>query len=39
MTGDLNPEPWQWFGGALVIDSRYMADIVAGAIEDGLAVD
>lgn len=29
-------EPWQFYGGAAVIDSRYIEDILDGAVEDGL---
>ena len=28
----------QWFGNALVVEPRYVSDIVQGAIDDGLAV-
>lgn len=31
-------DDWQWLGRALVIEHRYIADIVAGAREDGLVV-
>lgn len=39
MDENLKPEPWQWLGGALVIDSRFAEGIIEGAIEDGLEVD
>lgn len=29
----------QSFGGAIVVEPRYIADIVAGAIDDGLEVE
>lgn len=29
----------QTFGGAVVVEHRYIADIVAGAIDDGLEVE
>jgi hypothetical protein len=29
----------QWFGGALVVEPRYVADIVEGAREAGLLVN
>ena len=28
----------QWFGGAVVVEHRYIDDIVTGAINDGLRV-
>ena len=28
----------QWFGGALVVEPRYVADIVVGMRQDGLEV-
>ena len=28
----------QWFGGAIVVEHRFIGDIVAGAINDGLRV-
>jgi hypothetical protein len=28
----------QWLGGAVVVEHRYIGDIVAGAINDGLRV-
>ena len=31
-------EDAQWFGGALVVEPRYVSDIVNGAINDGLVV-
>jgi hypothetical protein len=31
-------EDAQWFVSALVVEHRYVADIVRGAIEDGLRV-
>lgn len=39
MDQNLAPEPWQWLGGALAIETRYAPDIVDGAIADGLRVD
>lgn len=33
----VDPEA-QWFGGALVVEPRYVADIVTGARENGLTV-
>ena len=32
------PDDAQWFGAALAVEPRYCADIVAGMIDDGLAV-
>ena len=28
----------QWFGGAVVVEHRYIRDIVAGSLSDGLRV-
>lgn len=33
------PDDAQSFGGAIVVEHRYIADIVAGAIDDGLEVE
>ena len=32
------PDEAQWFGEALAVEPRYCPDIVAGMIDDGLAV-
>jgi hypothetical protein len=32
-------ESWQWFGGGLCCEPRYVADIVAGMESDGLSVE
>jgi len=32
-------ESWQWIGGALAVDSRYMADIVSGMRDCGLTIE
>lgn len=32
------PEDAQWFGGALVVEPRYVNDIINGMWVDGLAV-
>ena len=32
------PDDAQWFGTALAVEPRYCPDIVAGMIDDGLAV-
>ena len=32
------PDEAQWFGAALAVEPRYCPDIVAGMIDDGLAV-
>ena len=32
------PDDAQWFGGALAVEPRYCPGIVAGMIDDGLAV-
>lgn len=32
------PEDARWFGSALATESRYTPDIIAGMIDDGLAV-
>jgi len=29
-------EPWQWLGRSLVIENRYLADIIEGMVNDGL---
>ena len=31
-------ESWQWFGGALVVEPRYAAELADGAEEAGLEV-
>jgi hypothetical protein len=31
-------EPYQWLGGAFVVDARYAFDILDGIVNDGLAV-
>ena len=31
-------EPWQWAGDTLNIDVRYAADVIDGAMADGLNV-
>lgn len=33
---NVETEPYQWLGNVLVVEHRYIADIVAGMIEDGL---
>jgi hypothetical protein len=33
------PDDAQWFGGALVVEHRYVEDIVMGAREEGLEVN
>lgn len=33
------PDDAQVFGGATVVEHRFIADIAAGAIDDGLEVD
>jgi hypothetical protein len=38
MAEHLVTEDVQWFGQALCVEHRFVADIVAGAIEDGLRV-
>jgi len=30
--------PWQWFGGALAVEGRYVVDLVNGMRQDGLVV-
>jgi len=32
---NVQAEPYQWLGSNLVIEHRYIADIVAGMIEEG----
>jgi hypothetical protein len=32
------PEDATWFGGAVVVEHRYIRDIVVGAVTDGLRV-
>jgi len=34
----LQLEDWQWMGPAIVIDTRYIGDIIDGIIDDGLAI-
>ncbi len=31
-------DSWQFLGGSLAVDHRYIADLVAGAIADGFTV-
>jgi hypothetical protein len=31
-------ESAQWFGGALVVEPRYLTDLLAGAVDAGLRV-
>ena len=33
---NVHSEPYQWLGKVLVIEHRYIADIVTGMIEEGL---
>ena len=35
---NLQTESWQWLGNNLVIEHRYIKDIVQGMINDGLVV-
>jgi hypothetical protein len=32
------PDDAQWFGGGVAVEHRYIADIVTGAVADGLRV-
>lgn len=34
--GNVQAEPWQWFGDALVVEHRYAADLAQGMRDDGL---
>lgn len=34
-----NCEPWQWFGGRLVVEMRYAADLVYALGEHGFTPD
>lgn len=34
----LEPEPWQWLGGGVAIEPRYLPQIVEGLIEEGYTV-
>jgi hypothetical protein len=31
-------EEWQWFGGALAVEPRYVADLAEGMTADGLTI-
>jgi hypothetical protein len=33
------PEPWQWLGGAMAADARFIARIAEGLVADGLTVE
>ena len=35
---NVGPEPWQWMGGALACEPRYVADLVDGMIADGMEI-
>jgi hypothetical protein len=35
---NVQPESWQWFGGALAVEPRYIFEIVDGAESAGLVV-
>lgn len=35
---DWIPDGAQWFGGAVMVERRYAADVVAGMIDSGLVV-
>lgn len=32
---NINPEGWQWMGGALAVEPRYVDNIVTGFQDDG----
>lgn len=36
---NVHAEPYQFFGGALAVEHRYIGDLVAGARGDGLNVE
>lgn len=38
IAANLDFEPWQTFGGAVVVDHRCGPDVLAGALADGLYV-
>ena len=35
---NIHAEPWQWLGNSLSVDQHYVAEIVVGAMNDGLQV-
>ena len=36
---NVQSEPYQWLGNSLVVEHRYIADLVAGMIEAGFIVN
>lgn len=36
---NVQTESWQWFGGSLVVEHRYAAQLAEGMIADGLVVE
>ena len=38
MDNNLQPESWQWIGGALGVEHRFVVDILDGMQEDGLII-
>ena len=36
---NIRSEPYQWLGGGLVIEHRYIGDIVAGLTEEGFLLN
>ena len=38
LSDNVASEPWQWLGGALCVEHRYIADLVDGMRADGLTV-
>lgn len=37
LTDHTDPDASQWYGGALVVEPRYVGDLVTGLVEDGFA--
>ena len=36
---NVSTEPWQWLGESLVIETRYVGDLVEGMFKVGLEID
>ena len=37
--GNVTLESWQWFGGAVAVDPRYLDDLLMGMMGDGLRIE
>ena len=38
ITENVHTEPWQWLGGSLAIDWRFVPDLLDGMVDAGLTV-